>query len=194
MNTLSGHDEDTINNALACSLGFKPIAVEQDNTIHTIWEGPLGISYYRLFVPQFCSGWKNLRMLVKAMEICGFNKFQLQKLAKGHWIAGFTCNYGPCPTHGTDFHNWHGSETVFGENPAQAAAFAAIIALASGTKVTVKRMVGEPDVWPIKLDDAVSLVNKHIKETQVRHHPWLRDWVVVNGQLEPPDELGAERK
>lgn len=176
MNSLSYDLDQLINTTLAESVGFNRIEITKDAMVHNVWDGPLGINYYKLFPPQFTAGWKHLRLLVKAMSLVGYAGFELRKLNKQHWSAGFNCCHGPCACHGTTTTNWHGARHVIGENPGQAAAFAALCTLATGKKVETR-----PDApnRPIVIDlttrfdfkPILAIVAAHIKQLENRFVP-----------------------
>jgi len=171
MNSLTSSDEDTINQTLAKCLGFKAHEVIKDLEHHTIWDAPLGLTYYSLFPPQFTRGWKWMKLLVRGMELSGYSGFELRRFSKRHWIAGFTCSLGPCLRHGTNTNDWHGSRAVPGENPGQATAFAAISALASG-KFAVREYESPHQNQTTKFDfdwkPILTIISEHVQRLEDR--------------------------
>lgn len=186
MNSISISLQDKINIGLARALGFVCHSTPYTaGRVHQVWESPFTSWYYReLSVPDFCNGWTHMQMLVKAMERIGYGNFKLMKLGKSHWISSFACNKGPCTDHGTDFHNWHGAQDVFGENPGQAAAFAAVKAIATGTRVSTKETWKENGVLKeatthhnLNVDDIaeiVKIVDGHSAAVIARRYPHLK--------------------
>lgn len=117
-------DIQALNEAVALSLGWKKTG--------EIWDRP-DANHPAYNPPQFHDGWKNVKLLVKSMVKAGYIGFELRRFQSKSWSAAFTCSIGPCPLHGTDFCNWHGSINVPGSSPGQAILFAAALALASGS-------------------------------------------------------------
>lgn len=63
--------------------------------------------------------------VVEAMKAAGW----ALDLRYGEFIcAEFACSRGPCPLHGTDHHDWHGTGDVDGETMPLAVCYAALIA------------------------------------------------------------------
>ncbi len=187
MTSLPDYLEDKINCGLAFALGFNMhVTKYTGGNVYQVWESPLTSWYYRdLAVPNFCGGWQHMKMLVKAMERIGYSNFGMMKLAKHHWTASFACNKGPCKDHGNKVCNWHGAHDVFGENPGQAAAFAAIKAIATGTHVFTKRIekVGcvltelttQHDINVDEIAKIVKIIDGHIESVHNRHYPHLKE-------------------
>lgn len=172
MDNMTHDDSDEVNDSLALALGWDCIEIAKNSTLHSIWQGPLGIKYYELFVPQFCNSRKYLHLLIKAMAIAGYTMFNLQKMGKRKWISSFSCPHGPCDIHDSQIDDCHGSSVTFGINPGQAASFAAIKALASGTQIT--RMPFDDDMFKqvsqvqFNIKKLLKIIDKHERMARSR--------------------------